>query len=269
MVVAAARHDAALQRRRTRLRSAVARLLPGALTAAEASDLTLRLYDAAPGMYGGTAGLTPWERAWYEHDLPAAPAHILVGAAGSGRECTALIDLGYTVDAFEPIATMAEVCRKAVLTGDVVRCDYNEFSAAVLDGEGGAAAVFADRAYDAVILGWGSLTHVVSDADRRRLFAAAARLAPRGPILMSFFLQPDTAIERPLSRAERAGLRFGVRLGRWRRIAPLGEPCGLHWHLGLTHVFTSEEIAAYTAAIGREATCSSDDYGHATLRIPE
>ena len=266
LAVTAARHDAALQRRRDRLRTLASHLLPQALNAQEASDLTLRLYDAAPGMYATKTGLMDWERTWYERDLPPAPAHILLGAAGSGRELAALLAGGYTVDAFEPVVAMASACRAVAEDVEVLTCDYEEFCAAVLDGASGPAAVFAGRTYDAVILGWGSLTNVLRDEDRGRLFEAAAHVAQEGPILASFFLRSAATADRPPTRAARAGAWLGRPLGRWRGIVPLNEPCGLFWHLGLTHLFAPEEIAALAAAIGRTATCHTDGYGHATFQ---
>jgi hypothetical protein len=266
LTVAVARHDAALQRRRDRLRTVASHFLPQALNAEEASDLTLRLYDAAPAMYANKAGLMDWERTWYERDLPPAPAHILLGAAGSGRELAVLLANGYTVDAFEPVVPMAIACRAAGKDVEVLACDYDQFCAAVLDGAADPAAVFAGRTYDAVILGWGSLTNVLRDEDRRRLFKAAAHVATDGPILASFFLRSAATADSPPTRAARGGARLGRLLGRRRGIVPLDEPCDLFWHLGLTHTFTPEEIAALATAIGRTATCYTDGYGHATLR---
>jgi len=72
------------------------------LTTAEKSQLTVRIYDSFPDYRSVGDTLYAWEEPWFGSRLPPPPAHILVGACGTGREAVALAARGYRVDAVEP-----------------------------------------------------------------------------------------------------------------------------------------------------------------------
>ena len=200
-----------------RVRAAGLRFAQGVLeTSLSTTDLralTVRLYDTGPRSYDPKAGLMEWEEAWFKAVLPTPPAALLVGGAGAGREVMALRARGYEVDAFEPAAALAERCRRLEGTGRVEVGDYGMFAAAVLDGEQNAMAPFTAVSYDAVLLGWSSLSHVFLRRDQERTLEAAARLSPRGPVLASFLMGADAA-PRVVSRAERLGASLGSLFGR-------------------------------------------------------
>ncbi|MGZ4337985.1 MAG: class I SAM-dependent methyltransferase, partial [Gaiellaceae bacterium] len=241
--------------------------MSAALTAAEKSDFGIRLYDASPA-YRGTA-LLPWEPAWFSRRLPPAPARILVGACGAGREVLALTAAGYTVDAFEPARTLFRAARTRVADkARVCSFRYEDLSAAVLDETRNAATELASQRYDGVLLGWGSLTHVLDETERLRLMRALDRLCPRGPLLASFWCD-NAAVAAPIvGRAERYATAGGRALARLRKlpvVASRRETFTLH--AGFAYRFTKNEIEALARSIDRELLWDDDDtdYPHATF----
>lgn len=185
-------------------------LLPSVLTDAELTNLSTRLYDRRGPNQFGHEPLT-WELQWLEKHLPNSPAHILVGGAGYGRECAWLQQLGHSVDACEPSRAAAVQCQRVVASsgGTCVVASHEDFADAVLDGTVNAATPLSRRAYDVVVLGWGSLSHVLDPEQRARIIDASSRIAG-GPILASARVSNHTT--RPF-RAERFGRTVGLRFG--------------------------------------------------------
>ena len=175
-----------------------------ALTAEEQGALSIAIYQRAAGATRERA-LASWEAAWLARRLPAAPARVLVGAAGEGPEVRHLVAAGYRVDALEPAAAASEQVRAIAGVGEVWTARYEELSAAVLDGAANPASAARGRRYDAVLLGWGSLSHVLEARERQRLLEALAQLAPSGPILVSYLVT---------ARAPGRAVRLGGALGR-------------------------------------------------------
>lgn len=237
-----------------------------AFTADELSVLSVALFDQHASSYDAHIGLFDWERQWYEADLPPTPARILVGGAGSGREVLPLIAQGYSVDAFEPASNMS---KKGSLLTDVdtfFRCTYEDLSRAVLDGTGGPAQPVGNRQYDAVILGWGSINHVLAQSSCTRLFKACDRLAPKGPVLASFFIAPEADTTEP--RALTVGRRIGNLVGRARGSEHPRVEAVAAWHMGFAHRYTEAEIRSLANAARREVTLFREPYPHATFRPP-
>jgi hypothetical protein len=259
-----ARFNRAVDRAQTAAQQAASGFLGSALTTSELQDLCVRLYGAAPGEYAAKRGLETWEEAWYDASLPAPPATVLVTAAGSGREAAALVARGYTVDALEPEPGFAAACAALPGVRHVVASGHDELARAVLDGAGGPAVVFSGRSYDAVIIGWGSFTHVLDQTSRLRLVETASRLAPAGPVLLSFFAAGPH--RPPRSRAGSLGRLAGSRVARLRRTMPgAGPDDRIFWHLGFTHSFSPDEIEVLALASGRRSDYQASPYGHATL----
>ncbi len=200
-----------------RARRAGTRFMSGLLTTSlsrrHLQSLSPRLYDAHLHTHRNH-GLFEWERAWFRNRLPDRPARILVGAAGAGREAEPLAAFGYSVDAFEPGPRSAGMCeRRLGRTGRVFTGSYGDLAAAVLDGEANPLSPLAGEEFDAVLLGWGSLGHLLVPSERARALHAAAALTPTGPVLASFFLASDGTTELDDSKARSAGELVGRVLG--------------------------------------------------------
>lgn len=148
-----------------------------------------------PGGATFERGLFSWERALLAREEIPRAGRVLLAAAGGGRELKALLDRGYTVSAFEPnpvlragatqVADEAGAARATVLDG--VYADLDEACV----GRGPLAALRDRAPYDLVVLGWGSITHVLRAQERLRLLSAVRALAPNAPVIASFFLRPD------------------------------------------------------------------------------
>lgn len=239
--------------------------LSRALTSAEKSDLGVRIYNDSAAHLG--LAMHPWEEAWLARRLPPAPARLLVGACGAGREVVWLASADYQIDAFDPAGKMTGLAsRRLDDRAHIHTFLYEELSAAVLDGRDGPAAPLAGQRYDGVLLGWGSLTHVLDEAERLRLFRALHRLCPAGPILASFWCDHPTALAA--GRADRLGGAAGRTVARWRKQSTEPSPReAFTVHAGFVHRFTPEEIGALGAAVGRTVIWDQDDthYPHATF----
>jgi hypothetical protein len=242
--------------------------LTTALDTAEMGDLTVALYGLAPS--GATnKGLQRWELDWYAASLPAAPCKVLVTAAGMGREVRELRRLGYSVDAFEPAPGQASRI-EAAPDSIIAAASYEDLVRATLGDSSSAAAPFAARRYDAVILGWGSLTHVLERESQRAVLAACDALCPTGPILASFW---PAAAAAHRGRAFKTGWRAGRAVARLRRRAGASavpqEPAddlGFSFNVGFTRRFSREDLEALAAGVGRSvATYELEPYARATL----
>jgi len=202
--------DLAVARAQRAYRHFLEGLLPSVLTDAELTELSTRLYyHRRRDPFGHD--LFEWERAWFEQHLPTSPGRILVGGAGCGRECAWLRQRGWVVDAYEPSRVAAERCQRVVAPGDgvCVVAAHEDFSDAVLDGRANACTSLGQRSYTAVLLGWGSFSHVLDPKQRARIVEASTRIST-GPVLASARLSDQTIA--PL-RAERLGRAIGLRLG--------------------------------------------------------
>ncbi len=229
-----------------------------ALNGAEKSHLTIRIYDFFPGYYRTmTDQLHPWEEPWFSGRLPPPPARVLVGASGVGREAIVLARRGFRVDAFDPAPDFAAASARALGEGArVFELSYEDLSAIMLEGRQVAGSELAAARYDAVVLGSGSLTHVLDPREQERLLRSSALLCPRGPILASFF---GTAEDPPPPQRTGHAVRLGRHLGRMiaalRRMPPAGsDRLSYRPHSGFAYAYTRQEIERLAAAIGRETT---------------
>jgi hypothetical protein len=244
--------------------TAMETLLSEMLTADEKADFTIRIYDRTLKQHRSDAGVWPWEADWFEQALPQPPARVLVAAAGGGREVTWLRDRGYTVDAFEPSARLfAALNQLRADAGGVLAGTFNDLSDAVLDRKTTPLSAFAAQRYDAVLLGCGSVSHVIDPDERTRLFGACDRLAPSGPVLASFFIEPgDRSVQE--TRAGRFGTRAGRLVARLRGLPPQSRVAFIS-DTGFLHMFTAGEIESLAAGIGREVIWNHVTYPHITL----
>ena len=271
--VAAAVAQARVQRAATRALGAVERgtgaFLDAALDDDELGALGVRLYDAAYARTIGSRELFSWERAWLTRRLPAAAGQrLLVAAAGDGREAAALVRAGYVVDAFEPASRALTGLRAAVTPGGDAWCaSYADLVRAVAGG-GGPLAALAGRRYAAVLLGWGSITHVLGADARAAVVRAADALAPDGPIFASMWL--DGAAAATDGRAARVGRSVGGAIMRARRggtARGAAEMRRFSFHCGAGVFVAPTEVESWGGMLGRELAWEGTPglYPHATL----
>jgi hypothetical protein len=226
-----------------------------ALTLEEKGLLTVRIYDYLPVYRTIGDALHSWEEPWFASRLPMPPARVLVGACGTGREAVALAGRGFRVHAFEPAPEfVAESRRRLGPRAEVVRLSYEELNAIVLDGASLPASELRDARYDAIILGSGSLTHVLDPREQERLLRSLSILCPQGPILASFFCDEESAGDAvSIGRAARVGRRIGRTIAKWRGLRA-GSSTRLSYraHSGFAYTFTPREIELLAQKIGRE-----------------
>jgi SAM-dependent methyltransferase len=246
--------------------AALAGLAPAALRA-----VTVRAYRNVASYQ--SSGLFAWEEPWFRADLPAPPARILVGAAGTGREVAWLDARGYTTVAFDPVAeAVAEARQRTDVPGCLAFLEggFEEVIAPAGEEPGAVVRQIADLApYDAVLLGWGGINHLPRPAARRDLLCRLRELCPAGPVLLSFWLRDPGADEpsRPW--------RLGWQLGAWLAGRPVGDQAEVVGdmfvsHAGYAHRFSEAEIRALAEASGYVVAGGAFDvsgavHPHATL----
>lgn len=255
------RVDASMQRVAGAGRHALGGFLAEALDREEQSAIGSALYEARRVT---ERGLETWEQRWFAEHLPRAPADILVGGAGRGREAVELLRRGYRVSAFDPWPEGLDECRARMGPESLVVCArYEDLAAASIDDRPDSpAGELVSRTYDAVLLGWGSLGHVLDPEERRRLVITLDRLAPRGPILASFLSREDSGPE-PEGRMARAGRSAGRALARWRGTRPAPDAV-FGSHFGFVQLLARAELEQLAASVGRELEWRSGVYAHVT-----
>ena len=163
----------------------------------ERTAITTSLYSREPSYMPGRGhverGLFPAE----EYALRARPlapgSRILLGAAGTGRELVTLVERGFDVVAFDPCSSFAHAARSLVPHAKFIDASFADVIDAVFARTGPLAFLLDEPPFDAIMFGWGSLSHVLPHIDRVRLFCALRRLAGKAPIFASFLFQPDIA----------------------------------------------------------------------------
>lgn len=171
-------------------------------------------------------GLYSWEAAAAEKHF-ADRKHVVVTAAGGGREVLALARMGFEVTGFE------------------VHPRLREFAVGLLATEGLAATVLpcerddwpagAEQA-DAVVSGWGQYMCIRGRARRVAFLRGAARTLPEGgPILVSFFARAQ--ITRRMRTTAAVGNVFRPLLHGER--VEVGDSI----EQAVGHAFSREEIA--------------------------
>ena len=231
--------------------------------------MTLERYRThARAAWPADIGLKPWEEEWFSEDLPPPPAGVLVGGAGKGREANALSNRGYQVVAFDPVGDFVDegIRNPAVRFlsgsyGDLV--DPNTPHALGMRRHVESAAPFR-----AVVLGWGSFSHLPSRRERVDLLKRCRALCPRGPLLASFWLV-GTVDDLPEGRARAWGIKLGRALaGRSARSADRGD-C-ITAHMGYCHSFTRKELEEVAGQadyrLARLVAETVDIYPHATFQ---
>jgi hypothetical protein len=256
------RAQATLETLTSRTGNFIAGLSLGLLDNRALGRLTIAAYDQR-GTYAFSS-ISDWEESWFERDLPAPPVRILVGAAGSGREVNYLEEVGYHVVAFEPAINFVQNANRAGLLRQPMHVgSYQD----LLDNSSDLSRSLAlEPPFDAVLLGWGSLTHVPGQPTRTELLRRLRRLCPHGPLLASFWLKEGAAQPtRPKTR--KMGERLAAMLGGNAQHAEMDVVSG---RTGYAHWFTEAELlelardSGYFLKTGT-ATIDSTTYPHVTL----
>ena len=224
-----------------------------ALTVEEQAWLTVRIYDHWPAFRAPGNDLFEIESTVFATRLPRPPARILIGACGTGREAVALAAQGYSIEAFDPAdECVAESERRLAGRARVRRLSYEQLSSIVLDT--GASDSLRDSRFDAVVLGCGSLSHVLDGREQQRLMQALHALCPSGPIIASF-LWVDKPVAPSTGRAVRLGDRIGRAIARARGLAPRrGGQVSYRARRGFAYTFTQREIEDLALAVHRRVT---------------
>jgi hypothetical protein len=176
---------------------------------AERSAVTAELYAALPTyLPGGTRfqeGLFGWEEKVLSSARFPTSGRVLIGAAGAGRELMALVERGYEVVAFDPCLPFVEAARRVIPPGkaEMVQASYDDLVAFAEGGAGELAPALRGVRFDAALLGWGSLSHVMPARARLDLLRAVRALVPTGPLLASFVLVDQSPFPEGKGRLRR------------------------------------------------------------------
>jgi hypothetical protein len=240
------------------------------LPAEERAALTAAIYAEIPTYLPGghrfESGLFTWEHRVLAHPSFPRSGRVLLGAAGAGRELVALVQRGFEVVAFDPCEPYARAASDVAPAGKakVVCASYADLVEAASGRGGPLAAVVSGTAFDAVILGWGSFSHVLPSSARVELLRALRRLAPRAPVVVSFGLRGDPAVAQPGQGRVRRTLR--------RLFAALGAPHAAedsdHFfsHLGFFAHLSHEDLQSLSDQAGYEITLFEENpYAYALL----
>lgn len=219
-----------------------------------------------PGGHRFKSGLFPWEKRVLEAPPFPRSGRVLLGAAGAGRELVALVERGFEVVAFDPCAAFVEAAR-GVAEGSkatVVEASYADLVSAAAGRGGPLTFITAGAPFDAIVLGWGSLSHVTPARERLALFKATRAVAPRAPVLASFALEPDSAAPPGSKGRARDALRsLFARMGA-PGISEVGDHVypdgGFFSNLGADEMMKLAWAAGYEVALYEDAP-----YPHALL----
>ena len=227
-------------------------LLLNALTEEELSILSGHTYDLSP-LYRSDV-INEWESRWWSESLPNAPAKVLLGACGAGREVVWLLEQGYEVTAFEPAATMVALAQhRAQSGGTIYQSDYQAF-----------VRNPPRQDFDGIIFGWGSFSHVLDEELQNQLLSTAVRMCPDGPLLLSW-LPASQGVSR--SRARTMGENLAMPFKKLRGLSVAGNSSHeiLPW-AGPIRTFSRADIQRMASSVGREAHFGPEnEYPHATL----
>jgi hypothetical protein len=195
-------------------------------------------------------GLWGWEKRVVERDF-AGHGHLLLAAAGGGREVFALRQLGIQVDGFDADAGLVrfanEFLEREGMTPDIKLAPWDRCPD--FDGK-----------YDGVIVGWGGYTHI-RGRERRVMFLRELRdrVAVGSPILLSFYtVTVDNRLFRGIPRIGNVLARI------FRRDRVEFGDCLIP---NYAHFFTEEQIKSELKESGFEMiSFEKVEYGHSVGR---
>ena len=195
------------------------------------------------------AGLFNWERLLLDRYFQRG-SHLLVAAAGAGREVLALRKAGFDAEGFECSLPLVRASQK------------------ILDQQGQSkyltycppdSVPTGPPIYDGLIVGWGGYTHIPTKL-RRIAFLQALhqRARPHSPLLISFFLRNTDSYDAVIHRT--AGVCRLLR--KDRDLLDPGDH--IEWKR-YVHRFTRDELERELEAAGFRVAhyAEEDGAGHA------
>jgi hypothetical protein len=220
-------------------RAAMQRLMLHARQAHHA-DITAWAYAQS---FGGSRGgilqrhtLFDWEEAAISQPPFPKAGRLLLGGAGAGRELPGLAARGHQVLAFEPVERLFREATARAQNLQNVTVIFAGYADLVTAARGARSAFGQAIAapFDAAMMGWGSLSHLLTDGERVETLQAIRTVTPRGPLLVSFISDamnpPGRLCFRPwmgffVSLTEAAFQDLGRRAGyRVHRFVPTPYP---------------------------------------------
>ena len=205
-----------------------------------------RVFDQSPTFRAGSGsfrqGLFAWEERAIGECFPPPPARLLVGGAGGGRESLALVARGYRVVAFDPAGVLVRShCEAArALPDGALRAhcaSYADLPGLPATAQFPACDLASEPPFDAAILGWTSLSHILTDDGRVEALVRMARVT-RGPLLVSYFGRPDAP-------APAAGRLCAIKARALRR-----GPAMFTVALGFARLISDEDLCDFAARAG-------------------
>lgn len=197
------------------------------------------------------SGLFLWEREAIERYFPPG-GHILVAAAGAGREMIALADSGFLVEGFDCSAPLVESGRDQLMKHGIDAKLEHAPASTVPGGIG---------PYDAVLVGFSGYMYIAGRDRRVRFLQELSELLqPEAPIMISF-------TEGSIGRRRGWTAKIGTVIRSLRGAPPVEE--GDCLKDGFQHHFVREQILREMNEAGIElahysaGTC----YGHAVGKV--
>jgi hypothetical protein len=161
--------------------------------------------------------LFPWESRVIAAHFPKAPAAVLIGGAGGGREALALERDGYRVVGFEPAEPLVRAFHDSPASHgrsiEMFAGRYQDLP--MLRSANGSTALVDLRTrtpFDAAMFGWASFSHIRTDDERVNALRQLAALTA-GPILLSYF---SYMAERAATRSKQES--FAMQVGYFRQL---------------------------------------------------
>jgi len=238
-------------------------------TPAQRSAITAAIYASQKAYVEGgitfRKGLFPWEERLLASPLFPRGGHLLIGAVGGGREIAALVARGYQISGFEPSDLFDHAQEIARREGrvTVARGAYSDLIDAAAGRPSPLSGLVRGSAFDAVILGWGSLSHILDRREREALLEALRSVAPGAPVVLSYL---------PFHQVRRTGRIARGRLGLRRTLTRSGaehqDEEALHFSpwAGFSVGFTEDDLRQLAAAGGyRVALLDVKEYPNAVL----